>query len=75
MIGINKLLAAAGGDLDAMKELANRLDGRTTQAVELDMQDTTATRMMAAEERLRKMRNGVSPAKVIDEEEDPEWLQ
>lgn len=69
------LLAAAGGDLDAMKELANRLDGRPTQAVALDVQDTTANKLLAAEERLQRMRDGVSPARETEDEEDPEWLQ
>ena len=71
----NKRLWAAGeGDLDAIKELANRLDGRPQQAVDMTIDDGIGARMQAAEERLRKMRNGMSPTKVTDNE-DPEWMQ
>lgn len=68
--------AASLGDLDAIKELANRLDGRPTQAVELDLTTTTTEKLLAAEERLRTYGAAVA-AEAIETQEpgDEEWLQ
>lgn len=76
------LEAAATGDLAAIKEIADRMDGRPAVAVQLEIGDSFATRMLAAEERLRIMNAGGQAAleRVIegelveDEEEVPEWL-
>jgi len=58
-IAVLKLLvAAAEGDLEAIKELANRLDGRPGQRVEVAVDNTATERMLEAEERLRRMGAG-----------------
>jgi hypothetical protein len=56
-----------------MKELANRLDGRPTWAVGLSVQDSIADKLLVAEKRLRRMRNGQLPAKVAGDEEH-DWM-
>ena len=63
--------AAATGDLAAIKEIADRMDGRPAQAVQLAVTDSFATRMLAAEERLRLMNTGkVIEATVVNDEEN-----
>lgn len=65
------LEAAAAGDLAAIKEIADRMDGRPAQAVQLEVTDSFATRMLAAEERLRLMNAGKAiEATVVNDEEN-----
>ena len=69
--------AAAAGDLAAIKEIADRMAGRPAQAMQLEVTDSFAARMLAAEERLRLMSTGktIEATVVNDDEEEPEWLQ
>ena len=77
------LNAASVGDLAAIKEIADRLDGRPAVAVQLELGDSFATRMLAAEERLRLMNAGgqaalehVIEGELVEDDNDvPEFLR
>jgi hypothetical protein len=74
-----KLLAmAADGDLEAVKEVANRLDGRPGQRVEIKSTESVADRLMAAEARLKRLRKNPSSEAVEEvqsQNEIPDYLQ
>lgn len=65
------LLAASTGDMAAIKELGDRLDGRPRQAVEVTDTAGIAERLQAAQDRLARVRGTT----LTDDEEDPPWLQ
>ena len=61
------LEAAAGGDLAAIKEIGDRMDGKPIQAVDLLIDTSVADRMRAAEARLARMQGEkvINPIPVI----------
>lgn len=65
-LAVELLDQAVAGNMDAIKEVANRLDGRPGQRVEIEHSDSQAAKMLAAEERLRRHRVGTLSAAIQD---------
>lgn len=76
---VRMLVAAAEGDGKAMLELANRLDGKALQQVEVTADEAGADALVRAEERLRRITQGAVTMLDSDTpdgpDEDPAWLQ